>query len=48
MQRRQKKFLGDAVHFFPDDGLNLVDGALAQEQVGVDAGAYLTDISGAQ
>ena len=48
MQRRQKELLTDAVHFLPDDALNLVDGALAQEEVRVDTRAYLTNVSGSQ
>src|SRR5277367_1258860 len=48
MQCRQKELLADAVHFLPDNALNLVNGALTQEEIGVDARAYLTDISGAE
>ncbi len=44
----QQELLADGVHLFADDGDDLVDGAIAKEEVGVDAGAELTDVAGAQ
>ncbi len=36
------------VHLFADDGDDLVDGAVAEEEVAVDAGAELADVAGAE
>ncbi len=47
MDGGQEEFLADAVHLFAHDGDDLVDGALAEEEVGIDAGAELADVSGA-
>ena len=49
VQRRQVKLLAaDAVHFFAQDLHDLQRDALAQRQVGIDAGAKLADQTGAQ
>ena len=36
------------VHLLADDGDDLVEGALAEEEVAVDAGAELADVAGAE
>src|SRR5436305_11978414 len=47
MQRRQQELLPDLVHFLADDADDLVYGTLSEEQIRVNAGGELTDISGA-
>jgi hypothetical protein len=44
----QEKLLADAVHLLADDGHNLVNGPVAEEEVRVNACAELADIAGAQ
>ncbi len=44
----EEELLADAVHLLADDGDDFVDGAVTEEEVGVDACAQLADISGAQ
>ena len=48
MQRRQEKLLPDLVHLLAHDGDDLVQRALAEEQIAVDAGAELADVAGAE
>ena len=45
MQGRQVEFLADFVHFFADNGDDLVKRALAEEQIGVNAGRQLADVT---
>ena len=47
MDGGQEKFLADLVHLVADDGNDAVDGALAKEEVGINAGAELADVAGA-
>ena len=47
IQCRQIKFLADLVHFFADDAHDLLGRAIAQEEEGIDSGAELTNVSGA-
>ena len=44
----EQELLADGVHLLADDGDDLVDGTLAEEEVGIDAGAELADVSGAE
>ena len=48
VQRGEQELLRDGVHFFADDGDDLVDRTLAEEEIRVDAGAELAHIAGAQ
>ncbi len=48
VERGQEELLADLVHLFADDGDDLVDGALAEGEVAVDAGAELADVAGAE
>jgi len=43
----EQEFLADFVHFVADDGDDLVEGTLSEEEVVVEAGADLADIAGA-
>ena len=47
MEGGQEEFLADLVHLFADDVHDLVEGAVAQEEIGVDSGGQLADVSGA-
>jgi hypothetical protein len=42
----QQEFLADAVHLLTHNADDAVDGALAEEQIGINAGAELADVSG--
>ncbi len=44
----EQELLTDAVHLFAHDGDDLVDGAVAEEEVAVDSGAELADVTGAE
>ena len=44
----EEELLADLVHLFADDADDLVDGSLAEEEIGVDSGAELADVSGAE
>jgi hypothetical protein len=46
-QGRQQELLADRVHFFAHNRHDFVDGSLAEEEVGVDSGAQLANVSGA-
>ena len=48
MNGGQKELLPDLVHLFAHDADDLVDGALAEEEVVVNAGAELADVAGAE
>jgi len=45
VQRGQVKLLANRVHFFADDRGDLVDGAVAEEEVRVEAGSKLANIA---
>ncbi len=47
-QSGQEELLADLVHFLTHDGDDLVQRALAEEEIRVDAGAELPDIAGAE
>src|ERR1700686_5706917 len=47
MNGRQIEFLSDFVHLLADDTHDLVKGALSHEEIGVNPGGQLADISGA-
>ena len=44
----EEELLADGVHLFADDAHDLVDRAVAEKEIGVDAGAELADIAGAE
>ena len=44
----QEELLADGVHLLADDGDDLINGALAEREVRVNAGAELADVAGAQ
>ena len=46
--RGQEELLADLVHLFADDGDDLVERPLAEEEVVVNAGAELADVAGAE
>jgi hypothetical protein len=48
MEGGQEELLADGVHLLAHDGDDLVDGAVAEEEIGVDAGAELADVAGAE
>ena len=48
VERGKKKLLADRVHLFAHDGDDLVDRAIAEEEIAVDAGAELANVTGAE
>ena len=44
----KKELLADGVHLFADDGNDLVNSPVAEEEVGVEAGAELADVAAAE
>jgi hypothetical protein len=45
---REKELLADGVHLFTNDGDDLVERPLAEEEVVIDASAELADVTGAK
>ncbi len=48
MMPGKQEFLADLVHLLAHDGDDLVDRSLAEEEIRVNAGAELADVSGAE
>jgi len=48
IEGREEELLTDSVHLFADDGDDLVDRTVAEEEIAVDTGAELADVAGAE
>ena len=48
VERGQEKLLADLVHLFADDANDLIERALAEGEVAVNASAQLADVAGAE
>jgi hypothetical protein len=44
----EEELLADTVHLFADDGDDLIDGAVTEEEVAIDTGSELADVAGSE